>query len=77
MITSSMIPKGALSFNPKLISDDKVDTDLEHLAEKGSNDEKMYRSDSDPSNDRRESVTRVDPGQETLYDPDVKPSLRA
>lgn len=69
VLASTFVPRGALSFNPKMLNNQSLDKDLHSDMASEEIEEKQMES---AINDRRESVTRVSADINDTFEPDLK-----
>lgn len=75
VLSSTFVPRGALSFNPKMLNDQALDKDIGHeSSEEGFQDEKERHASlaEMQAQERRESVTRVSADINDTFSPDLK-----
>ncbi|EXJ70011.1 uncharacterized protein A1O5_07084 [Cladophialophora psammophila CBS 110553] len=78
VLASTFIPKGALSFNPKILNDEVLDHDIDCDADDGFVDGKERRASivdkkmKEQVEERRQSVTRVSADINNTFSPNMK-----
>lgn len=73
MFCSTFIPQGALAFNPKMLNEEQLDTDLEQPDVRQDSDEDLKKYHHNGTiDDRRQSVTRASVGIEDTFQPDMQ-----
>lgn len=74
MFCSTFVPQGAVAFNPKVLNEEQLDTDLEKpdVRQESDKDLKKYHHNGTVDDRRRQSVRCVSVGIEDTFQPDMQ-----
>ena len=80
VLSSTFVPRGALSFNPKMLNDEVLDKEVDHdsdgefsgMREKERHQSIVQMKVEEQAEERRQSVTRVSADINDTFSPDMK-----